>query len=105
MSKDESKNPALTNEEINNSTKEDLRYIEITGRRGFAYKELTHPERLERNLIFILAIVILASFVVLREAYVKSEGEDRTVIEFAQASGTTSLGALVAVLARRKKDD
>lgn len=59
---------------------------------------------LERNIVWSLFIIIIVGFVSLGVASYftpKCDG-DKSFSEFARASGTTALGALVAVLARKR---
>lgn len=67
----------------------------------------THDEEVELWLIWVLTAFIGLSFLFLAAAYFVpsqcNEGPCMTTPEYAQTAGNTSLGALVALLAGRRK--
>ena len=87
---------------------------------GFEAKESSgdqHSKRIEINLVLILSGVIFLSFISLLIPYIGSlrVATDRAELEsvekaseklsaFASSTGTTALGALVALLASKRKE-
>ena len=82
-------------------------FIETVNKSKAGVSKIEHDQDMERRIVWLLGGVISSSFVslLIASCFGNSNNNSRILAEYSQAAGTTSLGALVVLLSRKRNTD